>query len=250
MGRGRAGWLAPSSLTVHALERQGFDALLQLYILLQGEGEPLQPRNDLFHLPFPWGAARDRPGPAGGPYKALAPLKGQGPTQRPGSSRALKGPGSHPVARWLPGYPPGPAVSPTPTPCRCRCPRAPSPPPSVSWGGRGRAPRAHRCLFPNPHATPVHPRSQTRAHTFHMNAPPGSARGAGTNQPQPGGWDWQALGSQRVWGRGRGAEGRRHPPPHLPLPPLGPQPTPPPCGTPDTPFLAPASSSWESGGSR
>lgn len=58
-----------SSLTVHALERQESSALLHLYILLEGEGELLQPSNDLLHLPSPK-PAQD---PAGGPYIAPCP---------------------------------------------------------------------------------------------------------------------------------------------------------------------------------
>lgn len=55
-------------LTVHALERQESSALLHLYILLKGEGEPLQPCNDLFHLLL--GLLRVAQASAGGPYIA------------------------------------------------------------------------------------------------------------------------------------------------------------------------------------
>lgn len=41
----------PSSLTVHALERQEPSALLQFHILLKGKRESLQAGNDLLHLP-------------------------------------------------------------------------------------------------------------------------------------------------------------------------------------------------------
>ena len=55
-GRGAAG--SPSSLTVHALERQESSALLHLYILLEGEGDLLQPCNDLLHPLSPAGATK------------------------------------------------------------------------------------------------------------------------------------------------------------------------------------------------
>lgn len=71
------GWY-PSSLTVHALERQESNALLHLYILFQGEGEPLQPGNDLFHLPSPAGAAKSCSAGRWTLYSSRRPLRRQG----------------------------------------------------------------------------------------------------------------------------------------------------------------------------
>lgn len=84
-----------SSLTVHALERQEeSSALLHLYILLEGEGELLQPSNDLLHLPSPVGPPKPTQDPAGGPYIARCrrrPLKGHSlmpPPSSPGEPAA------------------------------------------------------------------------------------------------------------------------------------------------------------------
>lgn len=80
MGAGRgARFRVPATLTVHALERQEPSALLLLYILLEGEGQPLQPRDDLLHPPCPAGAAERPSGLQGGPYYIAPrrPLKGQ-----------------------------------------------------------------------------------------------------------------------------------------------------------------------------
>ena len=78
MGRKEGG--SPSSLAVHALERQESSAPLQLYILLEGEGEPLQPCADLLHPPPPAGAAASGSSPCSWTLYS--------------SSEALKGPGS------------------------------------------------------------------------------------------------------------------------------------------------------------
>lgn len=84
--RGTADTLA--SLTVHPLERQEASALLRLYILLEGEGQLLQPCNDLLHLRSPAGAAKT----------CFSPCR----WTLYSSWEALKGPGSD-AASLIPG---------------------------------------------------------------------------------------------------------------------------------------------------
>lgn len=106
MGREEGG--SPSSLAVHALERQESSAPLQLYILLEGEGEPLQPCADLLHPPPPAGAAASDSSPCSWTlYSSSEALKGpgSGALHHPDDSQPIL-----PEHSWPGG---GPAVSPS-----------------------------------------------------------------------------------------------------------------------------------------
>ena len=92
-------------------------ALLRLHLLLEGEGQPLQPHDDLLHPPRPPGAAERHSGLQGGPYY-IAP-------RRPLKGQALRGPSIPPPRR---AAPPRPAVSRS-CPTQGRRARGPTPHP-------------------------------------------------------------------------------------------------------------------------